>query len=430
MTQPGGTARTLPFPAAGRAQVLLVDDDTRILAALRRQLHRRYEIFTAESGSQGLAVLAAQPSIAVVISDMRMPGMDGATFLAQVRAASPRTTRVLLTGQTDLDAAIRAINDGQIFRFLNKPCPPDALDKCLQDAVVRHEAACDEYRLLSSVVGDRRVLDDSHSMYEALAVGLQAGLNNHEFRLQYQPIVNLADGSVMAVEALVRWTHPGGELVQAVNFLPAAETSGLIMPLGRWVMAAACQEIASWPAMAATETLRVNINVSDAQLRDPGLVDDFANTLILSGLEAGRLTLEVDESPALREVLPIRSLTTMAAWGIHLALAAFTDETILRALAEILPFEAVKVGKHLSGLLPGDQQAALICRSIVGTARNLAIQTIVEGIETVEQQDACRALGFDFAQGYLFGRPTEPGELLGNLLGPGSEPPGRPAGTR
>ena len=403
-------------PLGTRPKVLLVDDDARMLAGLRRQLHGRYQVFVAESGDEGLKTLETVGSFAVVISDMRMPGMDGASFLAQVRTASPQTTRILLTGQTELNAAIRALNDGQIFRFLNKPCTPETLDKCLDEAIARYGAAHDRYRQLASLVGDRRVLD-SEGGYEELAVELQAGLEQGEFRMQYQPIVDLADGRVVAVEALIRWAHADGGLVQAAGFVPLAEASGLIVPLGRWTMAAACQEVASWPALAATEDLQVHINLSGEQLRDPQLVDDLAGTLILSGLEANRITMEIAESPALDEPLPVQSLQTMATWGVHLALSV--DREVPVGLLQRLSFDTVKIGRRIGSTLPTDPEAQRICRSIVEAAKHLRLRTVAEGIETPEQQRAGRMLGCDLAQGYLYGWPTYPSDLLIDLAGDG-----------
>ncbi len=131
------------MPAAERLKILCVDDEPNILAGLALHLERRYDIATATSGADGLKNLEDNPSIAIVISDMRMPEMDGATFLGHVRQLRPDSVRILLTGQTDMNSAIAAINEGQIFRFLTKPCPPDVL----LDAV---QAAAEQYRLITS----------------------------------------------------------------------------------------------------------------------------------------------------------------------------------------------------------------------------------------------------------------------------------------
>ncbi|WP_085066691.1 EAL domain-containing response regulator [Catenuloplanes japonicus] len=405
-----------------KPRVLLVDDDAKILSGLRRQLHSRYEVTVADGGERGLATITEQGPFAVVISDMRMPGMDGATFLSRVRTSAPLTTRVLLTGQTEPSAAIRAINDGQIFRFLNKPCPPEVLDRCLQEAVVRYQAARDEESALAAVLTDRRVLDSALDPTvpagDALAAELVDALRNGEFHLRYQPIVDLASERVIGVEALVRWTPAHAGLVPASRFIHAAESSGLIRPLGRWVMSAACQEVASWPALAATESLRVHINLSESQLRDPQLADDLQQALTLSGFDASRVTLEIDHGAALSEKLPQASLRRLCDRGMRLALCGFTDAALLRDAAERLPLAVAKIRRHLTALLPTDEQhSGVLFSQIVATAHDLGIRAVAEGIETDQQRDLCRERGCDLGQGYRYGSPVEAGELLSLLVG-------------
>ena len=142
-----------------RSKILCVDDEPNILEGLSLNLRRRYEVITAPSGAAGLEVLQRGPAIEVVISDMRMPGMNGATFLSKARQVAPETVRMLLTGQTDLDSAIAAVNQGQIFRFLTKPCPPVAL-------FIAVEAALEQYRLITA---ERVLLEQTlHGSIEAL----------------------------------------------------------------------------------------------------------------------------------------------------------------------------------------------------------------------------------------------------------------------
>jgi response regulator RpfG family c-di-GMP phosphodiesterase len=146
-------------------KVLLVDDEVAVLDGLRRQLHGKFLISTAESGQAALQLMEAAPTFAVVVSDMRMPSMDGATFLAHVRSNAPDTVRMLLTGQADTDSAIAAINDGQIFRFLTKPCAPDTLQSALRDAVALHRLTTAEKELLEQTLrGAVKALIDTLSL--------------------------------------------------------------------------------------------------------------------------------------------------------------------------------------------------------------------------------------------------------------------------
>ena len=152
------------------AKILLVDDEPNVLSGLKRQLHGRFKVFTAESGVKGLEVLHQHGPFPVVVSDMRMPQMNGATFLSKVKQSHPFTMRILLTGQTDIEAAMVAVNEGQIFRFLMKPCPPDSLICTLDSAVEQNRLLSVEKELLEKTLrGSIKVLTDILSMVNPLA---------------------------------------------------------------------------------------------------------------------------------------------------------------------------------------------------------------------------------------------------------------------
>jgi CheY-like chemotaxis protein len=142
----------MPLESAPRARVLCVDDEPNVLAGLTLHLRRRYDLETATSGAVGLDALRRRPDTAVVVSDMRMPGMDGAAFLRAVREVAPDATRVLLTGHADLTSAITAVNEGQLFRFLTKPCPPAALLVAVAAAAEQHRLVIAERELLAKTL--------------------------------------------------------------------------------------------------------------------------------------------------------------------------------------------------------------------------------------------------------------------------------------
>ena len=148
MTSP---TAVLPRTAAQNVSILLVDDEIAILDGLRRQLRKRFDVHTANSGAEALELLSSVP-VAVVVSDMRMPQMDGATFLAHVRARHPDVVRILLTGQTDTQAAIKAVNEGQIYRFLTKPCPSDVLVDEIGSAAELNRLVTAEKELLGTTL--------------------------------------------------------------------------------------------------------------------------------------------------------------------------------------------------------------------------------------------------------------------------------------
>jgi len=153
-------------------KILCVDDEPRVLDSLRRHLQETYEVLTAASGAEGLDVLKQHRDVAVVVSDMRMPEMDGATFLRHTRVLRPSSVRVLLTGQADMAAAIKAINEGQIFRFLTKPCAPDQFLSMIGEAIRQYELVAAERLLLQrTLVGAIKALTDIMTLVSPAIVG-------------------------------------------------------------------------------------------------------------------------------------------------------------------------------------------------------------------------------------------------------------------
>lgn len=165
-------------------RVLCVDDEPNVVAGLSLHLRRHYEVLTATSGAQGLELLREQGPIAVVLSDMRMPGMDGATFLGLVRERSPATVRILLTGHADLNSAVAAVNRGQIFRFLTKPCPPDELLGAFRAAAEQHRLIEAERVLLEqTLMGSIKAMVDVLALTNPVAFGRASRIKRHAMQV-------------------------------------------------------------------------------------------------------------------------------------------------------------------------------------------------------------------------------------------------------
>lgn len=168
----GSGANVIEPMTPSKLRILCVDDEKNVLEGLALQLERRYALETAVGGAAGLVVLEQKPDMAVIISDMRMPGMDGATFLARSRALAPRAVRMLLTGQTDIGSAVAAVNDGQIFRFLTKPCAPTTLLSAVSAAVEQHRLITAERELLELTLhGCIKALTDVLALTNPAAFG-------------------------------------------------------------------------------------------------------------------------------------------------------------------------------------------------------------------------------------------------------------------
>ncbi|GHE50002.1 GGDEF domain-containing protein [Streptomyces longispororuber] len=251
-----------------------------------------------------------------------------------------------------------------------------------------------------------------HGLTTALPVALERG----EFFIEYQPLVHLGDGSVRGAEALVRWLHPQHGVIGPDRFIPLAEHTGLIVPLGRWVLEESVRQARTWQARHADAgPLRVNVNLSPCQLTHPGLVSDTVEILERTGLAPGALCLEVTESALIGAdddlLKPLRHLAEM---GVDIALDDFGTGYSNLANLRRLPVSVLKLDRAFTQGMqhyPVDPVDLKIVEGIVSLAHSLDLAVTVEGVETGAQADQLRELGCDTAQGWYYARPGPPDRL-------------------
>jgi diguanylate cyclase (GGDEF)-like protein len=239
------------------------------------------------------------------------------------------------------------------------------------------------------------------------------------FRVAYQPIVALATGEVRGVEALVRWHHPDRGVVAPGQFVPLAEETGLVVPLGRWVLGEACRQAGEWRrAHPRAAALRVSVNVAERQLRDPALVDDVRAALAAADLPAEALLLEITEGALMQDPdRAARTLAALRALGVRVAVDDFGTGYSSLGYLQQFPIDVLKIDRAFVAALgaaggarphrrPGVDDAALV-RAIVHLGQTLALETVAEGIEDAGQAAALDALGCALGQGYHFARPLD-----------------------
>jgi EAL domain-containing protein (putative c-di-GMP-specific phosphodiesterase class I) len=249
-----------------------------------------------------------------------------------------------------------------------------------------------------------------------LELSLHRALEQDEFVLWYQPIVDLASREVRAVEALVRWREPDGTLVPPGDFIPLAEETGLMVPLGRWVLMEACREAAGWRSRPGGADLTVSVNISARQLRDPGLVDDVQAALCGAGLPPDALCLELTESALIADTDAVHDrLRQLKGLGVLLAIDDFGTGYSSLGYLRRLPVDELKVDKTFVDDLASTATAASLAQVIVTLAQTLGMRAVAEGVESEAQAATLRDIGCPQAQGYLFHRPM-PAEELGRLL--------------
>jgi diguanylate cyclase (GGDEF)-like protein/PAS domain S-box-containing protein len=235
---------------------------------------------------------------------------------------------------------------------------------------------------------------------------LQRALEQGELRLYFQPSVDLSTGQVVGAEALVRWEHPRRGLIVPDRFLRVAEETGLIVPLGEWVVRETCQRLAGWQSRPETAHLRLSVNLSARELTHPDVVSSVLGCVRESGIDPRSLTIEVTESTAMADGdTGFRALRDLSSEGIRVAIDDFgTGYSSLEQLRR-MPVDILKVDRTFVGGMAADSTDREIVAAVVGMGRALKLCVVAEGIETPEQADALRELGCDIGQGYLYAKP-------------------------
>ncbi len=262
---------------------------------------------------------------------------------------------------------------------------------------------------------DRSALFDDrmrHAVTEQLdtASGLRRAVAGDELRLFYQPVVDAGTGALIGGEALLRWQHPTDGLVGPDRFIGHAEASGLIVPVGAWVLQTACRQIARWNTEGFDG--HVSINVSGRQLAEPDIVASVERSIGSSGADPGHVLLEVTESAVMSDLRRSAAvIEKVRALGVRVGMDDFgTGHSSLSYLAD-LPFDFVKIDRSFITRLANDPRAAALLEAVATLCRTLDLIAIAEGVETEQERNQVLELGIPFIQGFLFGRPVPPAEF-------------------
>jgi len=265
-----------------------------------------------------------------------------------------------------------------------------------------------------------------------LQMDLNEALADGQFFLLYQPVFDLGSERMIGIEALIRWRHPARGVIAPDSFIPIAEDTGMIVPIGRWVLDTACEQAAAWRSQG--HPLWISVNVCACQLERDELIDDVRGALRTSGLPPASLTLEITESALLRcpdaAAHRLRALKTL---GVHIALDDFGTGYSSLACLQQLPVDALKIDRSfISGTAAAGDSSGALVHTLVQLGKTLGMKTLGEGIEDRSQLEQLQRERCDFGQGFLLARPVEAAgleELLINLMPARAVSPGSGAGT-
>jgi EAL domain-containing protein (putative c-di-GMP-specific phosphodiesterase class I) len=242
---------------------------------------------------------------------------------------------------------------------------------------------------------------------------LHRALDHDELMLHYQPVVEVGASTPVGVEALVRWCHPHQGLVPANRFIPVAEESGLIIPIGAWVLHEACQQLQHWQGRKEPGSRgSIEVNLSARQVADARIVATVEDVLSRTGLPPEHLTLEITESALMDDAgSALEVLRALKQTGVQLAIDDFgTGYSSLSYLLQF-PVDILKVDRSFVERLGQSRESEAIVSSVIGLAHALGLRVVAEGVETVRQLDVLRSLRCDLAQGFLFSEPLPASEI-------------------
>jgi diguanylate cyclase (GGDEF)-like protein/PAS domain S-box-containing protein len=242
---------------------------------------------------------------------------------------------------------------------------------------------------------------------------LRGAIQRGELRVHYQPIVILDSGRVTEVEALVRWLHPTRGLMEPADFIPVAEETGLIVPIGQWVLEEACRQVAAWRVdFPVKPALTVSVNLSPRQFQQLTLAEQVSTVLRKTGLAPAALKLEITEGAIMRDVeATIKTLEQLKELGVKIAIDDFGTGYSSLAYLKRLPLDILKIDRSFIKGIGHDPEDTAIVRAIISMAKSLNLSVTGEGIETAEQATLLRGWACELGQGYFFGRPLNTGAL-------------------
>src|SRR5690606_9039232 len=252
----------------------------------------------------------------------------------------------------------------------------------------------------------------------ALEAELRQAMERGEMRIVYQPIIALADGRLTGLEALVRWQHPERGDIPPATFIPIAEETGLIVPIGRWVLREACMCAARWRQMMNGAPLSLTINLSGRQFQEDGMLEEVETVLADTGLPGTSLVLEITESAIVQNTdTMLQRMHELKRLGIRLAIDDFGTGYSSLSYLQRFPIDILKIDRAFVEDLGVPGHDGALVRTIIALGEMMSLETVAEGIEQPRQRDHLRELGCEFGQGYLFAHPMETVEVDAHVTG-------------
>lgn len=412
-------------------RILIAEDELIVAENIARHLrHQGYEVVAiVDSGEAAISeVLQLRPDL--ILMDIMLQGeIDGVQATVAI-SAQRHIPVIYMTAYADDETLDRA-KVTEPYGYLVKPFKPHDLKTSIEVALQKYQAdlatrteyaiqlrqAEEKLNHLTTLIGldgQDKTKEQSHLPIVqdvALEADLCRALEQHEFYLLYQPRVALNSGCITGAEALIRWHHPQQGLVSPTQFIPLAEATGLIDPLGEWVLQTACHQLQSWQ-QAGLKNLTVAVNLSGYQLKQPHFAQQISRILQETGLDPQFIELELTESMLIEDIeLASRKLQGLKDMGLQIAMDDFGTGYSCLSHLHRLPFDTLKLDRSFVCNIDRNSKNGAIAIAIISMSRQLNLRVVAEGVETQAELDFLREHDCDEMQGFLFSHPLSASEF-------------------
>lgn len=400
-------------------KVLVIEDEEMVRETLLQLLEtQNFTVNLAENGRVGVQMALAEiPDL--VLCDVQMPELNGYEVLQLLRQnpLSAKIPFIFLTAQDGKDDFRRGMDLGA-DDYLSKPFTQSELLQAIHSRLEKHQAVIkpltdalqNAEKRLNEWIKSTHTNGLSLEKLELEAM-LRQALTRGEFQLYYQPQVDIATGHITGAEALLRWKHPERGMISPTEFIPIAEQTGLIIPLGDWVLFSACTQAVQWIESGFTN-FRISVNLSARQLSDPDLPQRVFRILESTQLNPGNLELEVTESAVMENTFAAnQTLGQLKERGVRIAIDDFGTGYASLGYLKDFPFDTLKIDKSFVQNVHCESKNAAIIKAVILLAHSLNLEVVAEGVETHAELNFLVEHECELLQGYLFSRPIPAPDL-------------------
>ncbi|MBN3949451.1 MAG: EAL domain-containing response regulator [Nostoc sp. NMS7] len=394
-------------------KILIIEDEEAVRENLLDMLEAEdFETLAAADGRIGLH-LAISEVPDLILCDLMMPEIDGHGVLRALRQEPSTATIpfIFLTAKSAKSDFRQAMDMGA-DDYITKPFTRAELLSAIMNRLEKHAT-------LKRYLSPQTVINNLSRQMPLLEISLHRAIKQHnfqEFEIYYQPIVDINSGKIVAVESLLRWESPELGMIYPTEFIPLAESTGLIVAIGKWVLKRVCQQIKSWRD-AGIYSFVVAVNLSVMEFNQPDLIQKIVNLIAINDLEPHYLEIELTESMIMQDVNgAIATMNKLQSLGVKIALDDFGTRYNSLINLITLPINTLKIDRSFIDNVANDPQKSAITQALIQMAHNLNLDVVAEGVETEAELAFLRQHNCNYMQGFLFSRPLPAAEFENLLL--------------